>query len=115
MYCQIYKKLNCVGCPEEMKDYCEGVKLDLREWEKNKRHERHERRNYSTWKQIKKYVTFSNSLDLTSSMIVDKIRENNKRIVTNNFYVNEVMQRLYKWEKINGKIYYYAKFLEPLY
>lgn len=110
MYCEIYKEKHCIGCPEYDRDFCEGVKNEMRSYAKEKRHKTHERRNYSTYKQIKKYVTFSKKPELCSSEILKKINENDKRIVTNIFYVNEVMKEYFKWKKINGKITYFAKF-----
>jgi 16S rRNA A1518/A1519 N6-dimethyltransferase RsmA/KsgA/DIM1 with predicted DNA glycosylase/AP lyase activity len=110
MYCEIYKEKNCEGCPEYNKDFCEGVKKFNKECARKKREDKHARRNYTTYKQIQKYVTVSNTPDLTSTEIVDKITSNDKRIVTNTFYVNEVMQRMYKCKKIKGKNYYFAKF-----
>lgn len=110
MYCEIYKEKHCIGCPEYDKDFCEGVKKEMRAYAKENRHKTHDHRHYMTQKHIFKYVTLSKLPELTSNQILDKIRSNDKRIVTNIFYVNEVMKQYFKWKKIKGKINYFAKF-----
>lgn len=113
-YCEIYKAKDCVGCPQQFKDYCEGVNRLIRERKKAYKRANHIRKNNSTYKQIMKYVEASDTLDLTSTEILEKITSNDKRISTNVFYINEVMQEHFLFKKIKGKLYYYAKFREVI-
>jgi hypothetical protein len=106
--CETYK--DCVGCPYEFKDFCSGVNKLIRDYKKEQRRNKHERRTNTTLTQIQKYVETTTEPQLTSTEILNKITSKNKRIKTNIFYINETMQSLFKFKKINGKLYYFAKF-----
>lgn len=109
MYCEVYRKLNCVGCPQYYKDYCEGIKQGMKAY----RHAIHKKRSYFTYMAIMPIVMESENAELTSTEILDRIRNlTGRKIKTNIFYVNQVMQKMYKYKKIKGKIYYFAKIVE---
>lgn len=112
MLCQIYKKQNCIGCPEIDKDYCEGVKLS----NKTARHNEHKYKYYTTYRAIMPFIIKSKKAELTSTDILNRINEaSGKKFRTNLFYVNEVMKNNFEYKKINGKIHYFAKIVEPCY
>lgn len=112
MLCQIYRPLNCKGCPEQHKDYCEGIKQGnklVREYD-------HQMNNYATKMAILPIISESDSPQLTARDILNKVeQEKRSRRRIKLWFVHEVMQRMYKYKKIDGKIYYFAKFVEPLY
>ena len=112
MYCQIYRKNNCVGCPQEYKDYCQGIKKDHKQFKERQ----HQLKNYATYMAIMPIISDSDTAQLTANEILDKINnERRARKRTNLYFVHEVMKKFYKYKKINNKIYYYAKIVEPLY
>ena len=116
MICQIYRPLNCKGCPEYDKDYCQGVKKGMKQIRKIYREDAHRQNNYATKMAILPIISESDSPQLTARDILNKVeQEKRSRRRIKLWYVHEVMQRMYKHKKIDGKIYYFAKFVEPLY
>lgn len=109
-YCKQFE--DCSKCPYDKYAYCPAVNYRIREQGKITRAKTHTRRNSTTEKYIDVYVESSAKPELTANEIVSKLIQSDGRIITNTFYVNQVMNKKYRRKKINGAYHYFAKFRE---